>query len=94
MTHGVLNHEEHEDHEGRPSDGPPQAACCDGRERKYKPLITKTARLVFAFPSVAAAGVLRTPANRTAASVRLRASVPPCKNRYLRHLRYLRYLHA
>src|SRR5688572_25474201 len=93
-AHGVLNHaprlrsghpersskgEGHEAHEERPFDGPPQAACCDVRERKYKPLSANTGRLVFVFSYVAAAGVLRTPANRTAASVRLRLSVPPCE---------------
>ena len=79
-TPGVLNHEGHEAHEERPSEGPPQAACCDVRERKYKPLSVNTGRLVFVFSYVAAwAGVLRTPPNRTDASVRLRASVPPCE---------------
>ena len=36
-TPGVLNHEGHEAHEERPSEGPPQAAWCDVRLRASVP---------------------------------------------------------
>ena len=37
----------------RPFDWPPEAACRDVRECKYKPLIHSTVRFVFAFSSIA-----------------------------------------